>query len=134
MALRAVDFDDSPLDDLERELVRQILGIDGRAGSAIYEESETRMDGLTPPQNQLVRLVLEDADEIGIDTTKVKGGSRGADIDPERDESKAAKLLRRMLYPTARNNDPLNFIDPPALGALQFIQAEYIIGSQTEFE
>lgn len=133
MALRAVDFDDSPLDDLERELVRQILGISGRAGSAIYIDSEERMDGLTAPQNQLVRLVLEDADEIGIDTTKVKGGNRGADIDPDRDESKAAKFLRRMLYPTSKN-DPLNFIDPPAAGALQFIQAEYIIGSQTEFE
>jgi hypothetical protein len=134
MALRAIDFDDSPLDDLERELVRQILGIDGRAGSAIYVESETRMDGLTSPQNQLVRLVLEDADEIGIDTTKVKGGSKGADIDPERDESKAAKLLRRMLYPSARNNDPLNFINPPTLGQLQFIAAQYEIGTQSEFD
>jgi hypothetical protein len=133
MPLRAIDFDDSPLDDLERELVRQILEIDGRAGTAIYIDSEARMEGLTPSQCQLVRLVLEDADEIGIDTTKVKGGQKGADIDPQRDESKAAKLLRRMLYPTDKN-DPLNFIEPPALGAFQFIQAEYIIGSQTEFE
>jgi hypothetical protein len=133
MPLRPLDFDDSPLDDLEREYVRRVLGINGRPGTATYIESDVRMAMLTPAQCQIVRVILEDVDAYGIDTTKAIGGSTGINYDPQRDTGYGANELRRMLYPTDAN-DPMNVTVAQSLpGQLQFIEVEYKTGPQTEF-
>lgn len=133
MTLRPVEenIPSTPLDALEREYVRKVLGINGRAGSAIYVESENRISALTPAQCQIARIILYDIDAFGIDTTKVIGGNRGLNYDPERDEGKGARDLRRMLYPTDSNDPILTPAGPVgnAYGVIQSIPAEYKVGT-----
>lgn len=99
---------DSPLDALDRELVREALNIDGRAGEAIYDDSEARLALLTPPQCQLMRkylyvdLPLVDADR----DVKLNGAvGDGTNYDPSVRDNWVQRAMRRMLYPDT-NNDP----------------------------
>jgi hypothetical protein len=123
------DLDDSTLDDLEREFVRQILNITGKAGTATYIESEARMNLLTPSQCQVVRALLLDYSDIQFDTTKAQGN--GKDYDPQRDKAYIANELRRMLYPSAVNDDPSleNGGSYVPAGTLTMVRAEYAVGS-----
>lgn len=124
----------TPLDSLEREIVRQLLSITGKAGSATYVESETRMNLLTPSQCQLVRGLLEDYDDISLDTTKALGGKQGVNYDPERDKEAIARELRRILYPSAANETVGEDDEEYApLGAIHFIPVEYKTGNQGNF-
>jgi len=126
------DLDGTPLDDLEREQVRQLLNITGKAGTATFIESETRMSLLTESQNRIVRGLLLDYDDIGFDTLFVQGGTKGADYNPQRDKAAIANELRRMLYPGASNEVPDVSSYIPS-GSIQFVPVEYVIGSQDEF-
>ena len=133
MATRAIieDQDSNPLNDLERELVRQILGIIGKAGTATYIESEARMELLSAPQTQIIRALLLDYDDISFDTLFVVGGNRGANYSPQRDKEAIANELRRMLYPTDANEDP-STSTYTTYGTINFIPVEYKIGSEGE--
>jgi hypothetical protein len=126
------EFDTTPLDDIERELVRQILNITGKAGTATYIESEVRMNLLTGPQNQLVRGLLSDYDEISFDTTFVSGGSNGANFNPQRDKEFIARELRRMLYPNSTNEITEEVAESHLLsiGKILAIPVSYEIGSK----
>ncbi len=123
--------DSNPLNDLERELVRQILRIIGKAGTAVYIESEARMELLTAPQCQIIRALLLDYDDISLDTLLVSGGSRGANYSPQRDKEEIAKELRRMLYPSIANEDSEASTYAP-FGTFNFIPVEYKIGTEGE--
>jgi hypothetical protein len=122
------ELEAGPLSDLEREIVRQILNISGTAGNAVYLDSEARMTLLTPPQRQVVRALILDYDDIGLDTTKAQG--LGRDYDPERDKEKIASELRRMLYPSAAN-DPTtaNNSGYQPSGTIFLIPVSYKVGS-----
>lgn len=119
----------APLKDLERELVRQILSITGKAGSATYIESEARMTGLTLSQCQVVRALLLDYDDIGFDTTKAQG--LGRDYDPERDKDRLAGELRRILYPSTIHESPEDGDGSGYVpsGTIQMIPVVYQVGS-----
>lgn len=117
---------DDSLDELEREMVRQVIGIDGKAGSANRTESEVRMDALLPEQNQIVRALLIDYDDISFDTTRIHGGGDGVDVDPTRNKLAIANELRRMLYPT-EYHDPLLTTDNGS--SIKFIPITYNTGS-----
>jgi len=123
--------DSNPLDDLERELVRQILGIIGKVGTATYIESEARMDLLTSSQCQIIRALLLDYDDISLDTLYVAGGSKGANYSPQRDKEEIAKELRRMLYPSVANENPSSSTYT-TLGTISFIPVEYRTGTEGE--
>jgi hypothetical protein len=129
------EFDTSTLDSLEREFVRQLLGITGKAGTATYIESESRMSGLTGSQNQIVRGLLQDYNDIAFDTTSVLGGDKGVNFNPQRDKSLIANELRRMLYPSEQHE--VGFIEVvPAnapMGSINMIPVTYEVGSQDEF-
>jgi hypothetical protein len=125
------DQDDSVLDDLEKELVRQIVGITGRPGTATYVESNARMSELLPVQTQIVRALILDYDEIGLSTLSVIGGSRGANFDVQRDREAIATELRRMLYPTEANENP-NISTYSPLGTIHMIPIEYSTGPEGE--
>jgi hypothetical protein len=123
------DQEAGPLNDLEREIVRQILNITGVAGSATYLDSNARMTLLTGSQCRVVRALILDYDDIGFDTTKAQG--LGRDYDPERDKDRIAGELRRMLYPTDANNNPEDGSSgsyQPA-GTIQMIPVTYGVGS-----
>jgi hypothetical protein len=126
------DFDTAPLDDIERELVRQILNITGKAGTATYIESEVRMNLLTSAQNQVVRGLLLDYDAISFDTTFVVGGSSGANYNPQRDKEKIAFELRRMLYPNMTNEitEEVAQNNLFAIGKIVAIPVTYKVGSK----
>lgn len=136
MATLAViaDQETGPLTDLEKELVRQLLGITGKAGTATYIDSNARMELLTAPQRQIVRALLLDYDDISFDTTKAQG--KGEDYDPERDKAAIAKELRRMLYPNTANMFPEDSDNSTAYipaGTIQMIPVVYKVGSD-EFD
>src|SRR4051812_25892769 len=89
------------LDDLEQEVVRQIIGVTGDAGSATWGDSHTRMLALTGQQNQIVRVLIDQyLEDIGFDTASISGGSNGVDYDPLRDKKGIAQELRRIIYGT----------------------------------
>jgi hypothetical protein len=133
MATREIieEQDDSPLEDLERELVRQIVGITGKPGTATYIESNARMSALLPVQTQIVRALILDYDDIGLDTLSVAGGSRGANFDVQRDREAIATELRRMLYPSAANEAPEESTYT-SVGTIHMIPIEYITGPEGE--
>jgi hypothetical protein len=123
------------LDDLEREMVRQILGIVGKAGTATYVESEIRMAALTGVQNQIIRAIIDDYSDISFDTTYVAGGSKGTNYNPQRDKEYIANELRRMLYPSAiHETTSITEIEETlsAFGTIQFVPIEYKIGTEGE--
>ena len=125
------NFDTTQLEDIEREMVRQILNITGKAGTATYIESELRMSLLTGSQNQIIRGLLLDYDDIQFDTTYVSGGPSGASYNPQRDKDAIAKEIRRMLYPNSSNeiteeDSQANLF---AVGQLLMIPVEYKVGS-----
>ncbi len=117
-------------------MVRQILNITGRPGTATYIESEARMSGLTGAQNQIVRALLDDYSDISFDTTKAFG--KGTDYNPQRDKAAIAEELRRMLYPSAANelneDGTVTIITYSSPGTISFVPAEYLVGSQDEFD
>lgn len=119
----------TPLTDLEKEIVRQLLGITGKAGTATYIDSDARMSSLMPPQRQIVRALLLDYDDISFDTTKAKG--KGEDYDPERDKAAIAGELRRMLYPRTENEDVISITDTSftPLGTIKMLPVIYKVGS-----
>lgn len=122
----------TPLTDLEREIVRQVLNITGEAGSANYIDSQTRMSGLTQSQNQVVRAIIASwLEDIGFDTTKTTDKSE-INYDTTRDRDALADELRRMLYPDSRNN-PFVTTDTLPVGSLTFIPINYGVGSD-EYE
>lgn len=96
------------LDNIEREVVRKLLGINGNIGSAVYTESEVRFNALTPSQIKLIRAyILIDLPPVEADiAVKLGGGSDGVSYDPFRLISDIKNDIRRMLYPTLYN-DPL---------------------------
>lgn len=126
------DFDTTPLDDLEKEVVRQIIGISGKAGTATYIESNTRMSALTASQNQVVRGILLDYDGIGLDTLSVSGGQKGANYSAPRDREALASELRRILYPSASNDDP-GTSTFTTMGAINVVPVTYLTGDQDNF-
>jgi hypothetical protein len=124
--------DTGALTDLEKELVRQLLSITGKAGTATYIDSNTRMVNTTPAQRQIIRALLLDYDDISFDTTKARGGSEGTDYDPERDKAAIVKELRRMLYPSLSNDSPdlvdaTNSFVPE--GTIRMVPVIYKVGS-----
>jgi len=121
--------DSGPLTDLEKELVRQLLQITGKAGSATYIDSNARMETLTSPQCQIVRALLLDYDDISFDTTKAKG--KGEDYDPERDKAAIASELRRMLYPSLSNDSIVDITDIhfTPLGTIKLVPVNYKVGT-----
>ena len=127
------EFDDSPLDDLERELVREALSIDGRAGEAVYEDSEVRMLALTPSQNILMRKYLTiDLPSVDEDRdVKVIGGDDGKQYNPSDRDNWVQRAMRRMLYPDTHNN-PVNGSNGPQ-SLIHSIPIVYATGS-TEFD
>lgn len=127
------EIDDSPLDDLERELVREALNIDGRAGEAVYDDSEVRMAALTPVQNVLMRKYLTiDLPSVDEDRdVKVMGGSDGKQYNPADRDNWVQKAMRRMLYPDTHNDPTLITNGPQSL--IRSIPIVYATGS-TEFD
>jgi hypothetical protein len=125
------DLDTTPLDDLEREFVRQILNITGKSGTATYIESEVRMNLLTSSQNQIVRGLLLDYEDIQFDTTYAAGGTSGANFNPQRDKELIARELRRMLYPGSVNEITEEIAESNllAVGKILAIPVQYKIGS-----
>ena len=136
MATRSVieAQDTTPLDSLERELVRQIINLTGRPGTATYIESEARMDALTASQCQIIRALILDYDEISLDTTRIFGGSRGADISAQRDREAIATELRRMLYPTSGMDVNGGLTVYTTSGTIKMVPVEYQVGTQDDFE
>lgn len=128
------ELDDSPLDDLERELVREALNIDGRAGEAIYEDSETRMLSLTAPQNQLMRKYLTiDLPAVDEDRDiRVGGGDDGKQYNPADRDNYVQRAMRRMLYPD-KFNDPVLTGNNGPKSLIASIPIVYATGS-TEFD
>lgn len=127
------EYDDSPLDDVERELVREALGIDGRAGEAVYDSSEARLALLTAPQNQLMRKYLTvDLPAVDEDRDiKVAGGTGGKYYTPGDRENWVLRAMRRLLYPDTYN-DPTNTTNQPRS---QFSQVPVVYASgSTEFD
>jgi hypothetical protein len=127
---------DDPLSPLEREFVRQIMGIDGKPGSAVREDSETRMVGLAPEQCQIVRaLIYEDYEEIGLNQLRIEGGQKGVRLSLPENRKAVAAELRRMLYPTSANDpdDPGFDGGIPTAGQLGFVQLTSASGS-TEYD
>lgn len=112
----------TPLTDVEREIVRQILGIDGRSTSAVYQDSDARMSALSGPQNQLVRALILDYDDLSLDTTRMAGN--GLDYDPTRNRMLIAAELRRLLYPGDRN-DPLIYDVSRSSTGITFVRVRY---------
>lgn len=121
----------TPLNDLEKEMVRQIVGITGKAGTATFIESEARMSLMSTSQNQIVRALLLDYDDISFDTLYVSGGSKGANFSVPRDKEAIANELRRILYPSEANETPEISVYS-ALGTIHFIPIEYDIGVKEE--
>jgi len=128
------EFDDAPLDDLERELVREALNINGRAGDAVYESSEERMAALSPVQNQLMRKYLvvdlpqvdEDRD-VRLSAT----GNDSVNYNPVDRDNWVQRAMRRMLYPD-QYNDPTGITNEPR-SLISSVPAHYASGS-TEFD
>ena len=127
------EYDDSPLDDLERELVREALNIDGRAGEAIYDDSEVRILALTPSQNILMRKYLTvDLPSVDEDRdVRVMGGSDGKQYNPADRDNWVQRAMRRMLYPD-QFNDPVLITNAPRT-LLKSVPIVYATGS-TEFD
>lgn len=127
------ELSDEPLDDLERELVREALNIDGRAGEAIYESSELRMLALTPVQNILMRKYLYvDLPSVDEDRdVKVLGGNDGKQYNPGDRDNWVQRAMRRLLYPD-NNNDPLLTNNGPK-SLISSVPIVYATGS-TEFD
>jgi len=128
------DLSPLTLNSLEREIVRQLLSITGKAGTATYIDSETRMSALTASQNQIVRGLILDYNDILLDTTKALGGSKGVNYDPERDKEAIARELRRLLYPSSVNEAPDEDTEGfSPLGSIHFIPTVYKSGNQGNF-
>jgi hypothetical protein len=112
-------------------MVRQIVGITGKAGTATFIESEARMSLMSNSQNQIVRALLLDYDDISLDTLYVSGGTKGANMSLPRNREAIANELRRILYPTSTNEDPGTSVFIP-LGAISFIPVVYDVGVPDE--
>lgn len=128
------EFDDAPLDDLERELVREALNIDGRAGTAIFDDSEARMAALTPSQNILMRkYLIVDLPSVDEDRdVRMMGGSDGKQYNPSDRDNWVQRAMRRMLYPDAFN-DPVTSTNNGPRSLISTVPIVYASGS-TEFD
>ena len=114
--------------------MRQIIGITGRAGTATFIESESRMAALLPSQCQVVRGILLDYDNVGLETLSVLGGQKGANYNIPRDKEALATELRRMLYPSASNDSPELGSSYTPVGSISVIPVTYLVGDQTDLK
>lgn len=121
----------TPLNLLEKEIVRHIIGINGRISSSVYLDSEERFLLLSTAQNQLVRALIKDSEEIDNTTTAIHDGTDGLNVSFNRDRELIASQLRRIMYPTDLN-DP-NISQVVGIGSLNFIPVTYGNGS-SEFD
>ena len=116
------------LTSLQKEIVRHVIGINGRASSSVYIDSEERFTVLTDEQCQLVRALLTEYEDIENATTAIHGASDGLDVSFNRDRELIAQQLRRILYPTDLNDPNFTSGTNPA-GSLNFIPVTYSNGS-----
>lgn len=122
----------SALTALEKEIVRHVIGINGVSSSDVYTDSESRMASLTPVQNQLVRALITEYENIDNATTAIYGGNDGLDVSFNRDRTLIASQMRRILYPTDIN-DPAYNDGTSTSGSLNFVPVTYGVGS-AEFD
>lgn len=69
---------------------------------ALLEDFETKIDalvGLTTTNAKYLYALTDEIDEIGDDTTKLKGGRDGVDYDPRRDIEALLGEAMGLLYP-----------------------------------
>ncbi len=121
--------EDTPLDDFEREIARQILGVTGVAGDLVYDDSDTRLRNLDPTQNKIARaLIYVDWEEVGFNKTLINGD--GVVINPEEARRRVREEMRRLLYPMQQTIDEVANGDNSPGDRIGYIEAVYRTGSQ----
>src|SRR5690349_10285402 len=65
---------------------------------ALYPEIAGALDDVTAVQAQQINAALALIDAVGDDTTKLKGGDRAIDYDPERDREKLVDYIIDTLF------------------------------------
>lgn len=74
----------SALTTLEKDHVREVLGLSSEPGTTEFTDLETLLDGLAAVRNQKVRAVLDDWDAIIPEPSKKSGGAQGIEYETGR--------------------------------------------------